>query len=269
MAGPFFSRLRSYYLNVGAVLRGEANAASVFPNATDVGASRERMYAEFLRQHAPSKCNVVFGGFLFAEDGSESGQLDVLVTTDTTLRFDFHNSDGLGKTFSHVEGTLAVASIKSTLNKAELFDALSGIAKIPPTTSLDGRVSFTFSIKNYDDWPYKIVYASDGIAGPTLLQHLADFYAENSHIPMARRPNVIHVSGKYVIFRVTAGMSMWDEDKQESVPLKVGSFHPFTKDSDLQGMLWVLEALQERASASTHIIYSYGELMNQVNSVPS
>ena len=33
---------------------------------------------EFLRLHAPTKCNVFFGGFLFGTDGSESKQLDVL-----------------------------------------------------------------------------------------------------------------------------------------------------------------------------------------------
>ena len=166
MAGPFYQRLRDYYLNVAAVLRGEARAASIFPNTTDIGMSREQVYAEFLRQHAPSKCNVIFGGFLFGEDGSESGQLDVLVTTDTTPRFNFHNKDGHGKSFSPVEGTLGVASIKSMLNKNELEDALSGIAAIPPSASLEGRVSFALSIKNYDDWPYKIIYAS--IPSPNL-----------------------------------------------------------------------------------------------------
>lgn len=99
MAGPFFERLRAYYLDVAAVLRGEAKAASIFPNSTDVGISRERIYAEFLRQHAPSKCNVFYGGFLFGEDGSESNQLDVIVTTDTTPRYNLHNSDGSGKSF--------------------------------------------------------------------------------------------------------------------------------------------------------------------------
>ena len=131
MAGQFFQRLRAYYSDLAAVLRGEAKAASIFPNTTDIGMSRERVYAEFLKQHAPSKCKVFFGGFLFGEDGSESAQLDVLVTTDTTPRFNFNNKDGQGNSFSPVEGTLAVASIKSTLNKNELENALTGIAGIP------------------------------------------------------------------------------------------------------------------------------------------
>ncbi|HYX72390.1 MAG TPA: DUF6602 domain-containing protein, partial [Nitrososphaera sp.] len=149
MPGPFFQRLRKYYLDVAEVLRGEAGAASVFPNSTDIGISRERVYAEFLKQHAPSKCNVFLGGFLFGEDGSESGQLDVIITTDTTPRFDFHNRQGMGKSFSPVEGTLGVASIKSTLNKNELENALKSIAAIPPTSPVEDRLTLGLTLTNY------------------------------------------------------------------------------------------------------------------------
>jgi len=269
MAGPFFKRLRDYYLDVAAVLRGEATVASIFPNPTDIGVSREKVYAEFLRQHAPSKCNVFFGGFLFGDDGSESRQLDVLVTTDTTPRFDFHNKDGHGKSFSPVEGTLGVASIKSMLNKNELEDALAGMAAIPPTSSLDGRVSIMISIKNYDDWPYKVVYASDGISPHSLMLHLHDFYARHPNVPLGRRPNVIHVAGKYVIFRLVSGMTVWDANKQAEEKPELGTFRLFTRDPDLQGLLWVLDGLQKRATASTHILYSYGQIVNQVNGLPA
>lgn len=170
----FHARLRDYYLKVAEVLRGDGEVAAVFPNSTDIGGSRERVYADFLRQHAPSKCNVFLGGFLFHLDGSESKQLDVIVTTDTAPRYDFHNRDGGGKSFSPVEGTLGVASIKSNLDKAQLHDALAGIASIPPTESLEGRVPFTLTISNYDDWPYKVVYASNGLAAETILGHLIE-----------------------------------------------------------------------------------------------
>ena len=38
MAKDIFVGLKKYYEDVGAVLRGEASAASVFPNGSDVGA---------------------------------------------------------------------------------------------------------------------------------------------------------------------------------------------------------------------------------------
>lgn len=230
--------------------------------------SRERVYREFLRLHAPSKCNVFYGGFTFGSDGSESSQLDVIVTTDTTPQFNFHNPDGSGKSFSPVEGTLAVASIKSTLNKNELEDALTGISTIPPTEPLEGRIPFTVSISNYEDWPYKIVYATDGITVETLLSHLNAFYEAHPEIPVGRRPNIIHVSGKYVVIRAIPGMSIFNHTTGVTETLELGTFRHFTRDSDLQGILWVLDGLQQRATASTHILHSYGHLLNHVTGVP-
>jgi len=265
MPTNFHTRLRNYYAKVAEVLRGDADAASVFPNTTDIGVSRERVYAEFLVQHAPSKCNVFLGGFLFHMDGRESKQLDVIVTTDTAPRFDFHNRDGGGKSFSPVEGTLGVASIKSTLDKAQLFDALEGIASIPPTESLEDRKSFGISIKDYEDWPYKIVYASSGLKPETVLSHLIDYYAENAHIPIARRPNVVHVSGQFVIIRAIAGMSIhYRRGSGQTSPLEPGTFHLLTTDPDLQAIVWVLNGLQLRATASTHILFQYGDLINRI-----
>jgi hypothetical protein len=269
MAKPFFDRLNTYYQRVAAVLRGEAQVASVFPNATDIGMARERVYAEFLRQHAPSKCNVFLGGFLSGNNGDESTQMDVLITTDTNLRFNFHNSDGQGKSFSSVDGALGVASIKSTLDKHSLEDSLAGLATIPATADLTGRVAFTFSINNYDNWPYKIIYASDGISPEAMLNHLETFYAKNSLIPLGRRPNCIHVAGKYVIFRATEGMnSVWDAGQQATESMRIGQFRVFLLDPDLQALIRVLEELQARAVASTHILFSYQQLINRVVGIP-
>ncbi len=165
----FYDRLRDYYVSVAEVLRGEADAASIFPNPTDIGMAREKVYAEFLTQHVPSKCNVFMGGFLFDEDGNESKQIDIIVTTDTAPRFNFRNTD---KSFSPVEGPLGAVSVKSNLNRNELFDALSGIASIPPTKPLEGRINVLLKIQDYDDWPYKIVYATNGISPEALKEHI-------------------------------------------------------------------------------------------------
>jgi hypothetical protein len=265
----FFLRLRQYYEKVGAVLRGEAEAASIFPNSSDIGISRERVYAEFLRLHAPSKCNVFYGGFLFDIDGAESRQLDIIVATDTAPRFNLHNKDGSGKSFSPVEGTLGVASIKSTLNKNEAEDALANIASIPPTRSLEGRVSFTIEISDYDDWPYKIIYAPKGIAGETLHQHVLDYYQSHPDIPLARRPHLIHVAGQYVIMRATRGMNLWSRSTMKQEKVELGTFHLIKRDPDLQGIIWALNSLQQHAQTSTEIMFSYGELINRVNLLPT
>jgi len=267
MPRNFFERLRDYYLKVAEVLRGDADAASVFPNPTDVGMSRERVYADFLKQHAPSKCNVFLGGFLFDEDGSESRQMDVIVTTDTAPRFDFHNRAGGGKSFSPVEGTLGVASIKSHLDKAQLFDSLGAIASIPPTRSLEGRVTLGTQILRYDDWPYKIVYATGGLEAGTILGHLEAYYSEHPEVPLTRRPHIIHVAGSYVIFRVVLGISFRSVSQGTDEHPPVGSFRLITRNPDLQGIVWVLHSLQDNAAASTDIYFSYGNLINKVVAV--
>jgi len=112
---PFFERLNKYYSNIGEVLRGQKTAASVFPNATDIGTSRERVYAEMLKQHVPSSCNVLFGGFLFDLEGQESKQIDIIITNDSSIRYNLPGDGDNGKSFACIDGTIGIVSVKSTL----------------------------------------------------------------------------------------------------------------------------------------------------------
>lgn len=260
----FFVELRNYYTLVAEVLRGQASVARIFPNMSDVGSSRERIYAEFLKQHAPSKCNVFFGGFLFDQDGTTSKQLDIIATTDTAPRFNFHNSDGSGKSFSPVEGTLGVFSIKSTLDRDQLFDALKGIASIPPTRPLSGRVNPLLNVGDYDDWPLKVIYASAGLKAETILSHVNAYYGANPHIPLTRRPHFIHVSGTCLIARATGHMELVDQKTRAVTPIEKGVFMMVTDNSDVQAIVWTISKLQENASASSHINFSYTELINKL-----
>ena len=264
MSENFYERLKSYYSKVGEVLRGEAEAATIFPNTSDIGISRELIYAEFLKQHAPSKCNVFLGGFLFDEEGKESKQMDVIISTDTVPRYDFYNRREKGKSFGPVEGCLGVASIKSTLDKAQLIDSLKGIASIPPTKSLEKRVNPMLKIGGYDDWPYKIIYASGGLADSTILAHIDEFYDENPQIPLSRRPDIIHVAGKYVIFRIKKEMSVMDIKSGSTPEVEVGKFKSITRNPDLHAMIWTIDELQKKAWLSSQIIYEYSEMINKI-----
>jgi hypothetical protein len=120
MAKEFYTRLKNYYSKVGAVLRDEASISSIFPNSTDVGVTRERIYAEFLRSHLSPYCHVSFGGFLFDLEGKESNQIDLFVTSDSCLQFNFLSHESQGKAFSCIDGTVAVASLKSNLDSPNL-----------------------------------------------------------------------------------------------------------------------------------------------------
>jgi hypothetical protein len=71
------------------------------------------------------------------------------------------------------------------------------------------------------------------------------------------------VAGKYTIFRVLKGMAITFGENVEHP--QVGDFSLVTTDSDLQAIVWVLDALQMRASASIHINYDYGHLKNKIN----
>ena len=267
MTETFFKRLNEYYKQVAEVFCDEASAAKVFPNSSDIGASRERIYAEFLKLHLPSKCNVFFGGYLFDENERESKQLDIIITTDTAMRFNFLNKDGFGKSFSHVEGTLGVVSVKSNLDKEKLIDSLEGFASIPETKSLTGRINPLLTIPNYDDWPLKIIYSTKGINHEALLQHLNEFYDNNPKIPLGRRPNFIHVAGKYVIFRAMEGMSLHDPATRTFSQLTIGSYYSIARSSDLQAVVWILTELQKRAVSSSYILFLYTDLINKMSSL--
>jgi hypothetical protein len=157
MPKDFFARLHDYYSAVGKVLRDEASAASVFRNTTDIGSSREDVYRKLLKEHCPSKCNILAGGFLFDEEGNESKQMDIIITTDTCPQFNMFN-----KTFACVEGALACVSVKSNLDRDQLLDSFENLASIPPTKPLNQRASPLIKIDDYEDWPYKVIYASNG-----------------------------------------------------------------------------------------------------------
>jgi|1048.fasta_scaffold01042_15 hypothetical protein len=261
MSQTIFERLVDYFESVGSVLKGSAKPSAVFPNASDKGTSRERVYAEFLRTHTPNSCTTSFGGFLFDDEGSESRQLDVLVMTNTAPRFDFDNADGTGKSFSHVEGCIAVACLKSSLNKNEIYDSLENIASIPLVKPLADRQIFGLGIKAdaHEDWPLKIVYSPEGCSVETALRHIDDFYLSNQTIPIGRRPNVIHVAGNYYLSRITEGITF-----QPGPTPVVGAYGQLTSLSDFQALLYVVDEIQNRSVAAQHILYQYRNLWRQV-----
>jgi hypothetical protein len=100
------------------------------------------------------------------------------------------------KSFSCIDGTVAVASLKSNLDSPNLKDALSNIASIPYKQPLGKRANPLFTIPSYDEWPFKIVYAPNGVSMATLCSSLNKFYEDNPLIPITKRPNLIHVAGK-------------------------------------------------------------------------
>lgn len=199
MTREFYRRLKNYYNEVGSVLRNKSSISSIFPNTTDIGLSREGIYAEFLKSHLPNNCHVFFGGFLFNMEGTESNQIDLFVASDSSLQFNFADQGCQRKMFACIDGTLAVASLKSNLDSSNLEDALNNLASIPDKKPLEQRANPLITIPNYDDWPYKIIFAPNGVSLDTLTSSLNKFYEDNPSIPLIKRPNLIHVAGSITL----------------------------------------------------------------------
>jgi hypothetical protein len=262
-----YERLKKYYSQVAEVLKGEASIASIFPNCSDIWMSRELTYIEFLKRHVPSKCNILGGGFIFDENGNESKQIDIIINADSSIQYNFQNKHGNGKSFSTIEGCLGIASIKSKLDKKQLVDSLENIASIPMNKPIWKRINPEIKWVNYYDRPYKIIYASDWIDGKTILNHINEFYKKNSNIPVYRKPNLIHVIGKYAIFRSKKWMSFIDTTTlKETKYKKSGEYNIVRKDdySDLQALFRTVKEIQENSSIASHIHFDYSKLINKM-----
>jgi len=252
MSEQFFDRLKNYYSNIGEVLRGEADVASIFLNTTDTGMSRERVYAEVLKLHLPLSCNVVLAGFLFDLNGNTSDQIDILINSQSALQFNFSSRDGSGKSFACVDGCVGVVSVKSRLDKSALENTLENIASVPDKLPLTrGRYSPAMSIPNYDDWPYKIVYASDGwVRTSTLVKNLNAFYADHPDTPIHKRPNLVHIAGKCAAYRTVPGL-----ETREGTRIKPNIFSGIPTNPDVVALLMATIHIQYIATISVLIQY--------------
>lgn len=260
MSGTFYKRLKSYYQTIGEILHHQAEISAVYPNPTDKGYFRETIYSEFLKNHLPSSCNIVLGGFLFDLNGNESKQLDVIVTNSTCLRYRLPVNHII-KEFACTEGSLAVISVKSDLDSRGLIDTLDNLASIPPNQSLEGRVSPLMSIPNYADWPYKIVYAHKGTSIEALHQSLNKFYLERTSIPITRRPNLIHVNRKGCIIRIPPGGGKLRNG--DMVPEH--TFHPMNDPTNAYALMCAIQNIQLNSIASNHIIFNYNSMLDQIS----
>ena len=200
-----FERLRDYFQGIAEGLADDKSASRVFPNPTDAGVSREDLLVGFLIAHLPKRCEAIKGGFIFDSEGNESRQIDLIITNDLTLQFkQFDKAGQLGKSFNCVEGCYCAMSVKTTLDRSSILDALENFASIPPMPDMQGRLNPSLSNREqFQDLPYKVVFAFDGLAGETALGHLDRFY-EGSATPQNRRPDLIVVNNKYAIVHVGA-----------------------------------------------------------------
>lgn len=259
MPKPFFQRLSRYFDEMEGALAANAKSAEIFANPTDRGDSRELNYLDFLRQHTPANARVFKGGFLFGMDGSESRQIDVVVCSAGALRFDFHNPGGYGKSFACVDGSIAVASVKSKLDKKELEDSLRVFESIPEKQSIQGLHPSSFRIPEYEQFPYKIIFAHDSVKPQTVLTHLQNYYSVSTAPSASARPNIIHVAGKYSIVR-----TIDDTPTRDGTVIPANTFHLNPPLSTGWALLTVATTIQTFAYAAGLIAFPYESLANLI-----
>ncbi len=258
-----FIRLKEeYFKPIGLVLKNKADVASIFPNRPDIGSSREKVYAEFLKQHLPSQCNINFGGFLFNYEGLESKQIDLFVTTASIPQFSFHNKEVEGKTFAPVEGTAAAITIKTKLDKAKLIEALDNLASIPLSKKERIKPSPYFKLpEDTDDYLlYKIIFAFDSIESNSIKEILDDYFSTHN-VPISRRPNLIHIAGKYSIVRAVGNNLTYSDGS--IVP--IGSFVCYSNEPDVIGLLHAILGIHESSYCFNHIIVVHQDLLNKMD----
>lgn len=253
MSKPFVERFRNYLIYLTQSMPLAASVASIFPNPTDNGQIKEHIFLDFLKQHIPSSCNVLLGGFLFNLEGDESKQIDIIILDYQSLKFDALKKDGKEKTFTCIDGTVGIVSIKSYLNKNEMFDALNNIASIPRGTSLSQSNADPYvNMEGMSDGLLKVIFALDGVSYNTLCQYVEEFYKQHPDIPLDRRPNYIHVLEKYSLVRLRSQLQTDD-----GVVRSEGEFCSRNKDADLFFISSLLINIEKISRLHRHIFYDY------------
>ena len=227
MKHDVFDHLKEHYASVAKELSSQARQAGLLQNPTGVGTEREEVYRTFLERHLPKMCDVFLGGYVFDMLGNTSSQMDVIVTGGNTPRFRMSSGN---RYIAPLEGTIAVAEIKSQLNKDTLWDALDGCASIPPMPDPEGIKPFYLRVgeERWQETPYKIVFAYDGLSANTICGHIDEFYSQCPEIPNAKRPNIIHVLEKYMIMWITSSTTVLNSDGTPAASQpEVGGYEPF------------------------------------------
>jgi hypothetical protein len=256
MPKPFVQRFRKYLIDITQVMRGEASVSSIFPNTTDNGQSKERIFLEVLKQHIPSSCNIFLGGFLFNLNGDESKQIDIIISDYQGLKFDALNKDGEGKSFACVDGTVGIVSVKSFLNKDEMFDALDNIASIPKGTSLNQNNEDPYvDMEGMSDGLLKVIFALDSYSSEATRGYIEEFYSQHPEIPLDLRPNYIHVLGKYSWIRLIRPLTTDD-----GILRPKGVFCLRNHDADLYFISELLISIEKISRLHRHIFYDYTKI---------
>lgn len=116
------------------------------------------------------------------------------------------------------------------------------------------------NIKHYNEWPYKIIYAPKGNSLEQTLNGLNEFYCQHPKIPFNKRPNLIHVAGKYFIHRIPPG----GEDAVDGTRLAENTYYGYSEPTDVYALFRAVIEIQGAATASNHIVFEYAKMIAKI-----
>ncbi len=188
-------QLKTYFNSLANTLASKAESAGVFSGKGDIGRCREIISQEFFQRHVSPRFTVNLGGEIFGFPNQCSGQIDIIINHDMSATF---KENALIR--CAIESVIAAISIKSNLDKTQLFDALENLASIP---QLDREILTTGLLsKPFDEyiasWPSLFIFAFDGMSLETCFKHMTEFY-NSRQIPANRMPRAIIVNRKYAL----------------------------------------------------------------------
>ena len=265
MSSDAFPKMVEYFKSLVQEITSEARQAGLLQNPTAVGTGREEIFRRLLERHLPDNCEVFRGGYVFNVEGDTSKQIDVIVTSGATPRFEILPNV---QSIAPLEGTICVGEVKTRLDKNRLDEALNNFASLPQIADTSQALNPMLNPKEekfWWDWPYKVIFAYDAIEKETLLQYIQEFYHEKPEIPQECRPSLIHVLGRYMIVRWLPEMGVRDVgDPSSLIDTPVGEYRSFVKGSDLSAMAFMFSSLQKRAFLAYHMIWPYNRWIDRL-----
>ena len=88
--------IATYFNACVDMLTATAAAAAATTHPGDLGTTREAALLGFLRHHLPRRLEADLGGVVLDAAGTESKQIDILVTNDIGLRFSSNEKEAHG-----------------------------------------------------------------------------------------------------------------------------------------------------------------------------
>ena len=232
-------RIKNYFNNISKKLTIESDLAGGGNHRGDIGTNREEIFKNFLNNHIPNRLKAQLGGEILGLNGMHSGQLDIIISNDIGGRFEEKE-----KTFFIAESVASVISVKSFLDKSQLFDALGNISSVPELST--DILSFDSTAKHQKNEFFKYhpslhIIAYNGLSAKKISEHLKEYYTINKSIKTNRYPSNIIVNGKYNIHYVK-------QDTEDEFGEKI-----------LSGSFWIHEINENRAG------YPFIHLLSDIN----